>query len=200
MMPPYLEKLHELVERWSPLGVQEFEDGTRLIGRLPKKGSGAFLHRLFGPLSTDLIDSIEDSVGQSIPDKLREFFRYHNGCILFDQSIYVFGLRRSYDRSDFEAMACNPFDIVVPALVTLPKSPSGKGIAICNYEDGSSVLIEPDGEVVRLLDDPSGRVVSKWSNFGDWLVSEYQRIERFYDEAGQLLVDPMDVPPSHSIS
>ena len=187
-MPPYLAKLHELIERWSHLGVQVFGDGTRLIGHLPERGIGAYLHRLFGPLSEELIDSVEDTLNQPLPADLRAFYSYHNGC-----------LRRSYDRSDFDAMACNPFDIVVPTLVNFSRSPSGEGIAICGYEDRSCALLEPNGEVVRVLGGVSEGVANKWPSFGDWLVTEYERVEKLYDAAGRRLVGALDTPPPSDV-
>jgi hypothetical protein len=91
--PPYLAELHAGLQVWAPLGEREYSDGTGLIGRLPEKGDGGYLHRLFGPLPDELVEGIERRLGFPVPAALREFYTYHNGCILFDQCIHVLGAR-----------------------------------------------------------------------------------------------------------
>ena len=199
-MAPYLSQLHNLVERWSPLGVRTFGDGTRLVGHLRERGVGAYLHRLFGPLSVEMIEKIEDDIRQPVDTSLREFYQHHNGCMFFGRSLFVFGLRRSYDRADFDAMACNPFDIVIPTITNMSRSPSGKGITVSEYEDQSIVLIEPDGKVLRMLSAPTDRVVNVWPDFPTWLFSEFERLLPFFDLQGNYSVDELDMVPPHSVS
>jgi hypothetical protein len=199
-MAPYLSQLHNLVEEWSPLGVRTFGDGTRLVGHLRERGVGAYLHRLFGPLSVEMIEGIEDNIRQPVNASLREFYRHHNGCMFFGRSLFVFGLRRSYDRADFDAMACNPFDIVIPTIANMSRSPSGKGVTISEYEDQSIVLMEPDGKILRVLTDPTDSVVNIWPDFPTWLMSEFKRLMVFFDAQGVSHREEVDMVPPHSVS
>jgi hypothetical protein len=199
-LPPYLETLHQMVGRWSHLGVSEFADGTRLVGHIPQKGSGAYLHRLFGPLQDDLIDSIEQRISQPVHRSLREFYHYHNGCILFSQAVFVYGLRSSYDRSDLDAMASSPFDIIVPAITHIAMSPSGRGTAVCKYEDSSIVFLEPDGAICRVLAGSYNKAVNRWSDLGSWLLSEFRRLEPFFDSTGVAMTPRIDTVPPYRTS
>jgi hypothetical protein len=182
-METYIAALTQKLEKWSRLGVRRYSDGTMRIGRLTERAAEAYLHSLYGPLSADECEMLEEMVNQPIPRVLKQFYLSHNGCNLFRGSLVVFGLRRSYDRSDFDAMACNPFDLVVPAVTYKDKSPSGQGLCICTYQDKSPVFIEPDGKVVRTTHSDSHRL-NRWSSFEHWIVSEVDRINRFFDASG----------------
>jgi hypothetical protein len=195
-MPPYLVELHRLIEKWSYLGVRSYGDGTKLVGHLSRLGVHAYLHRLFGPLTDDEVEAYENRIQQPLHPSLKEFYEHHNGCMLFGNFICVFGVRRSYDRADFDAMACNPFDGFVPTIVNRDKSLSGRGVVLCTYEDQSLIFLEPDGVVHRIFEGKP-TPANVWGDLGDWLISEYVRLELLFDEEGVCQVAAVDtVPPS----
>lgn len=194
-MDTYIAALEAKTEQWSVLGEKHYTDGTARIGHLPKRGIETYLHYWYGPLSEAEVEELERIAMQPIPESLRRFYLHHNGCNLFRGSIVVFGLRRSYDRADLGAMACNPFDLGTPAVTNRKRSPSGHGLCICTYQDGSPVFVEPDETVVRTPDDNSRAVLNKWDSFESWITSEFERISRYFDQSGNYTVPLVETVP-----
>ena len=196
-MLPYWPTIDASLQRHAHLGTRSFGDGTALIGHLPRLAPHAFLHRIFGPLSDTEIRQIEERLQMQVPPSLAEFYRHFNGVMLFDTAICVYGLRRSWDRADVDAMQCNPFDVYVPTLTYRSCSPSGHGIAISQYDDLSQVLVEPDGTVVRVRESPlhPGEVLNRWGSLGDWLLSECRRVEDCIDRDGTFAYNPKETMP-----
>ncbi|WP_425475459.1 SMI1/KNR4 family protein [Mesorhizobium quangtriensis] len=195
LLASYIEDLKAKTGQWSSLGEKHYLDGTARIGHLSKHGSQAYLHNWYGPLSEAEVDELARIVMQPIPESLRHFYLHHNGCDLFRRSIVVFGFRKSYDRADFDTMACSPFDLVTPAVTRRNMSPSGQGLCICTYQDKSPVFIEPDGRVVRTPDDFSRSVLNEWSGFEAWMASEFARVGGYFDQSGRCTVPLSETAP-----
>lgn len=199
-VPGYLEEIYDHLERWRPLGERRYGDGTLLLGWMPNLGVGAYLHRLFGPAAHEDVVRVEGVMQQEFPDCLKEFYQYHNGSDFF-RELPIYGFRRSYDRADFDAMACNPFDILVPALVNRPMSPSGRGVKFSRYVDKSMCFAEPDGSIVRVSHASPHVVSNRWSSLDAWLVGEVKRLSKLYDDSGKCTVNIMDtLPPPDVLS
>ncbi|MEP9386637.1 SMI1/KNR4 family protein [Mesorhizobium sp. KR9-304] len=194
-MESYIGGLEAKAEQWSGLGVWRYADGTARIGHLPKRGIEAYLHYWYGPLSEAEVEELERIAMQPIPESLKRFYLHHNGCNLFGGSIFVFGLRKSYDRADFDAMACNPFDLRIPAITNRKRSPSGQGLCICTYQDKSLVFIEPDETIARTPDNDSRTVLNEWASFEGWITSEFERISRYFDQSGNCTVPLLETVP-----
>lgn len=199
-MPPYIAQLHAMVEEWSSSGVKIYGDGSRLVGHIPERGVGAYLHRLFAPMPMEFMERIEETLKVSTPEILREFYSFHNGCMLFSETLCVFGARRSYDRADIDALSCNPFDIIVPTALHFRKSPSGKGLTLHTYADGSVVLLEPGGEVLLVRESGERTLDARWRSFPDWIISEYQRIETLYKSKSASIFRSIEAAPYFSRS
>jgi len=193
--PEYIAALHRVVDRWRPAGVRSFADGTELIGNIASRSPNTFLHRLFAPLSEDEIEQLQQRIPMRLPESLRIFYRFHNGAGFFD-TISVYGLRRSWDRIDLDAMQCNPFDLFVPAVANRTLSPSGDGIAVSMYNDHSYVLVEPDGLVVRVPSQSAPVVLNRWPSFEAWLTSECDRLAPHFDENGDCDVNWRELVPT----
>lgn len=192
--PEYIAALHDLVDRWRPAGVRSFADGTELIGNIASRSPNTFLHRLFAPLSEDEIDQLQQRIPMELPESLRIFYRFHNGAEFFD-TVSVYGLRRSWDRTDIDAMQCNPFDLFVPAVAYRRLSPSGDGVAVNMYDDHSYVLVEPDGSVVRVPSRSAPAVLNRWPSFEAWLTSECDRLAPHFDENGDCTAARLELAP-----
>lgn len=195
--PRYIDDVHAIVARWSNCGEQRLSDGTLLIGRIQSKGVGAYLHRLFSPLTPEEILNLTELVRAELPYQLAEFYKFHNGCNLFESNITVYGLRRSLDRSDFDAVLSNPFDLRVQSLTHRQDSPSGNGFCFSKYQDDTLIFIENDGSVVRCSEGRDSKILNAWPSFPVWLVSELERFGRFYDHRGETAYQEDEmVPPS----
>ena len=185
------------VVRWGHLGRKTYSDGTILVAPMPLRGSAAYLHRLYGPLNLGDISSMEEKIGSVLPAEIVEFYEYHNGCSLFSGAIKVFGLRRGYSRSDADAMARNPIDLVAPALHRRAIDPAA-AIQVGAYLDGSRILINNDGSLVRVPQTGPDTVLSRWDGFWIWLLSEFDRISSLYDDQGAELADFEQIMPAAS--
>lgn len=192
-----VDPLLSRVARWEHLGKRTFSDGTILIAPMPTRGSAAYLHRLYGPLSQDDISDIEERIGSVLPDEIVEFYKFHNGCSLFSGSIKLFGLVRTYRRSDLEAMERNPIDIVLPALDWRATHPSSS-IQIGAYLDGTRMLINNDGSVVRVPQIGPETVLNTWGGFWIWFLSEIDRISHLYGADGAEWADFEQLMPAVS--
>lgn len=190
------EEFSSILERWSSFGSTTYPDGTRLIGKVGKPDHPIYGHSLFGPLSAVEVECLETSIQLEFPDGLRQFYLRHNGCILFRGALPVYGLRRSYDRSDIQAMVCNPFELRIPALTLKAISPSQRGIALSRYRDETHVFIEPTSIVVRT--NEAGRVLNRWETFDRWLTTEAARMTGLFGPLGEMLVEPEMTAPASS--
>jgi hypothetical protein len=93
-----LDKLLQLLGRWS--GGEPLYDSAqvRLICHQPQDGLYAYLHRLYVGLSDADIAEIEASLGRAIPARLREFYKLTNGARLFEGQVSVSGLVSDFSR------------------------------------------------------------------------------------------------------
>ena len=191
-----ISEIEERVRRWSNIGEKIYDDGTILVGHVPAQGELAYLHALYGPLSDSEIEFLEEKIKRKLPERLRLFYQRHNGCHLFLQNLFVYGLRRSWKRSDLDLMSRNPFDIYIPAMTTTPCSLSGQGFAISGYDDKSIVFIETDGSVMRMSSDRDKQCLNQWHCFDDWLFSEFDRLSKFFDEYGNSALGQAELVPT----
>jgi len=185
--------LNNIIDRWVHLGEKRYPDGTRLVGHLERRGKGAYLHRVYGPLGgTTLLQSFHVP-NVTIHESFYEFLSMHNGCNLFDGQLIVFGHRRSFDRSDVDAAACSPFDILTPAVTNLSKSPSKNGLMISRYYDRSVVFLEPSGMIFHI--DSNLTIINYWTGLREWLESEAARLNPYFDMRGHAKVDLAELLP-----
>ncbi len=103
------ELVFETLKRWEPVGLIVMSDGARLIGRVPQVAELAYLHRVPAPLSSNEIDGLEKAIGVEFPRDIRVFYLAANGLSIYSDALNVYGLRRSYQRSDALAASSQPF-------------------------------------------------------------------------------------------
>lgn len=189
-----IELISSEAQAWAHLGVREFSDGTKLVGKIPKLKEG-YLFRFYGPLSEAEIENLEAECfhlsGMRLPEEYSAFLHYCNGVNFFQNALFVGGARRSdlLDRADFDAMHCLPFDILMPALTDKDDSPSKTGFRISKYDDGSLIFIEQSGEVLRVKPASEKCILNRWNTMGDWLFCEFKRLVPFFDQYGNVTGD-----------
>lgn len=172
----------ELLMRWSPLGLEDRPNGTRLIGRAPHVAPLAWLHQLFSPLTDSELAQLEAKLGKSLPKELNQFFRLSNGLKAFSDALTIFGLPRSNTRGP---AIREPYDLALETLHTrhLPGilCIGGLGDDFVYYKDG------PDGggSVLACRKGNLGSPVNEWPSFWAMLKSETDRLATQFDAAGR---------------
>lgn len=141
-------KICSLVERWTALGQNIFPDGTRWIAHTPERAPLAYLHQLFASLDDNLIDELELDLEYPLPRTFRQFLRLHNGIGLFADSINIYGLRRSWSRTNLVEAAQQPFSIFTPNFDERPQAAQEDVLFIGSLGgNGDLVAVVPDGRV-----------------------------------------------------
>ncbi len=86
----YLTHVISVIQEASTLGSTTLANGTRLIGQVPHVGSQAWLQEVYAPVSDREIDEIEQAIGASIPQVVRDFLNLANGLNLFSDSLALY--------------------------------------------------------------------------------------------------------------
>jgi hypothetical protein len=195
MTAPWIEHVFTVLSRWEALGVQAFPDGTRRIGHVPHVAPEAYLHSIPAGLTSSEIDQLENLIRRTFPFQVREFFLSANGLKAFSNSLGLFGYRQHYRRGDWSEAAAQPFHIDVPNIKAPPKGLDGSSVVVGYYDfDGSIVIVEADGTVLRCDSDDARQVLTKWTSFQEWLTSEIDRISLLFDPHGRCLDKGLTLP------
>lgn len=182
-------------QHWASLGTRCFSDGTVLIGPMPARGSEAYFHRIYGPLSQLEVERVEQEVQSNIPEQVVDFYLHHNGCSIFSGQLKVFGLRKAPGRADTDAIACSPIDIIRNTLHARAQDP-GIIFQIGAYIDGSRVMIGHDGSVFRVPQLTFDKILNRWIGFMDWLLTEFDRMAPLFDSDGNEIARSDRITPS----
>jgi len=179
-----LDHVIAVAERWSSSEDRSF-NGGRLICRTPWTGSEAFLHRLYPPVSSELIATIAPATGRQPPTDFVQLLERFNGLSLF-KSLSIYGVRTSYDRSA-EVMHWQPFDVGSHQFGLLDLvGRDGMVIGSVGPDVDPVAIRSTVGDVAR-FDQKSRTVLETWSSLAEFLVSETDRYARCFAPDGHLL-------------
>ncbi|MGE4245705.1 MAG: SMI1/KNR4 family protein [Parvibaculaceae bacterium] len=172
---PTYRKLRRLLERWNDRGVRNLPGGTILIAHSPEIAPEAYLHSLYPPLDEERIDLIEQEIQKPLPTSLRRFYGRHNGVFLF-QDTSIYGLRTSYQRSNFDAMLEQPFDIVALNTYSRPGWGNPETIFLGSRNDVTEYVgCNPYGEI-EVYSKATGQCLREgYAGVLEYLVQEIER-------------------------
>jgi hypothetical protein len=171
-----------LLENAASTGSQTLANGTRLLGHVPHVSRLAYLHVLFPALEQRSIVELESELGRKLPATFSSFLREHNGVILFQGALAIYGQKAHYLR---DASSRQPFSLVDENCVSPPAGAQRDELYIGGYDwDGSKLFMkEGDRRVYfRALGDP--KVLLEWASIEEMLRSEISRLANLYDERG----------------
>jgi hypothetical protein len=184
----YLDEVFSIINKAKAFGNRKASNGTELIGHVPYRGPEAWLHEIYAPLSDKGIQSIEEGIGKELPKVMHDFYRSTNGLDLFSTSLFIYGLRTSYNREGDAARL--PFSIVRRNTMERPSDAKDSFIFIGGYtEDGSLLYIDCNTGHIYRCDGDSAQPLNEWPSFEEMLLSEVRRLEGLFDEQGKL-IDP----------
>jgi hypothetical protein len=160
------------------------EDGTELFGRTPWRGTEAWHHLVFAPLSSDAIQSMEKLIEYELPIEVRNFYEGTNGLSLFSGSLAVYGLRRSYQRTDLALR--QPFDITIPNRHERIRTAPASAIFLATYsKDGSHIYLDGRSGVLHHCPRFSAESLRSWPDMATMLRSEISRMALYYAPDGR---------------
>lgn len=193
----YWKRTLAILERWSCIGKREAKTGATLIGYVPHYAPEAWFHQYYVPLVEQEIAFIENSLGSSLPNAVKEFYLLTNGMNVFMDSLSIYGLRANYDRS--VEGGWQPYDIFdhnTSYLYHKEKEPFGKCVrlvSIGGYNwDGTDLGFDIEGdnrERIFRYSTESGIPMNSWDNFWEMLYGETKRLAELFDDQGRK-IDP----------
>jgi hypothetical protein len=184
----------QIIEQAKSFGVRQLANGARLYGHVPHVAPEAWLHQVYAPLSEHDVISVEEKMGQTIPNDLLQFFRLANGVGLFSVSLSIYGKKTSYVRTGDDAW--QPFCIVSANTLEKPRHAKPSQIVVGGYKDDGSLLFLDleDGSVFRTK-SRSKKVLNRWTDLWTMLTNESRRLSRLFDAEGHKLSEAPTTPP-----
>jgi hypothetical protein len=166
--------------------MKELTNGTKLVCHVPHIAPQAWLHYIYKGLSIEQIEEFEKKFPVAFPSEYKEFLKESNGINVFSDSLSIWGLRNSYERTGDGAI--QPYDIL--ALNNeRPKGCPNTWLFFGSYSwDGTRLLFDlanGDGsnKVYRCA-RRSTQILQEWPSFWVWFDSEVERIGKLFDSNG----------------
>ncbi|MER8907164.1 SMI1/KNR4 family protein [Mesorhizobium sp. M0854] len=180
-------ELRTLVDKWKRLGTKTYPDGTEWIGHTPDRAPEAYLHQLYAPLDAIGIGQMESEISRRLPDNFRCFLMLHNGIGLFANYINVYGLRRSWSRTNLVEAGQQPFSILEPNVQRRPGNAPDDVLFIGSLGDNRNLIaMNPDGRVFRWeSDDPLLGSINSYSSVFTFLLEEANEAAALFDPDGR---------------
>jgi len=173
----------DILMSYSNLGKQELENKTILIGRAPHIAPKAWLHSIHAPLSNQEINELEKDLG-TIPEDYKLFLKTANGLKVFNTTLCLDGLRKTYKRGVNDVW--QPFDILTPNILERPSNSTKNMFFIGGYDwDGSLLYFDLETNKIHLCDNDDATSIYEWDNFIIMLNTEVKRLSTLFDINGK---------------
>jgi len=181
----YLQKVFDILKQASSMGEEHTDAGVTLLGKVRHIGPDAWFHILFPPLESSEINLLEEEIGRSFPDSVREFLELSNGLSVFSDSLAIFGRRGRFDRI-FGTI--EPYSIVSANLYERPSNLANRMLLVGSYSfgNGSFLYVDPKSGVMYRCSKSDATPTNRWDNFGQMLYAEVLRLSRLFDNKGML--------------
>lgn len=178
------------LKRWAPLGEMVDEFGTRHIGHIFKDAPFGYMHQLHSPAEGASIAKAEQLLGKPLPKQFKAFLSNANGASFYNPSgFHVCGILQDAYLSEYESRPWRfPIDIIRQNEAEWLKS-FPDGTIVIGRDDGTNtdIVALEDGRILEYDALDPNDVSSQWSNFDEWLISEFQNLYVEHDDAGELL-------------
>lgn len=191
----YFDNVKAVLFQYKGLGEMTSSTGVVLIGRAPHIAPEAWLHSLFPPLVCDEVEALEREVHHDIPTVYKDFLLYYsNGISVFNNAIYLYGLRKIVGRT-IEAVR-QPFSLDIPNTIERPKNAKEEYLFIGGYSwDGSKIYIDGLTNKVYYCARWDATPLCEWNSFPEMLLSEIDRIRKHFDSDGKRIDKSIPTTP-----
>lgn len=127
---------------------------------------------------------MEQILGFPLPVELAEFYRGLNGASLFSDSLSIYGLRTSHDRTN--ARLVEPYGIETANSYERLKGAPRFAVFMGFYaNDGSHLYMDADQGMVHHCGRFDPRPLHSWLNLHTMLESEIRRISTYFLTNGE---------------
>ena len=181
------------------LGYRELNNGAHLIGHVPHVAPKAWLHTVYSPLSEAHILELENNIRISFPYSFISLSKLSNGLRIFSDTLSIDGYRLSYNRVGDEAI--QPYSILTQDLDERPKDSRVSFLYIGGYftNDGSSLYIDNDTDMVYRCTHKSSQPLNQWNNLWDMLLSKTIRLSKLFDSNGKQINPKQPLIPEREV-
>jgi hypothetical protein len=161
--------------RWRKHGEQVLPAGTQRIGHTPERAPQAYTHTLFPAITKLGLEEMQNEIDNEVPDGLAKFYNIHNGCLLFDHYICVYGMRYSYDRADVVSILEQPFSLKTFLLdkndyiKNISEFPFGS-VGYHDHSDYQIATVRHDGSVRMWL---NSTISKEYKNIFSFLLKQF---------------------------
>jgi hypothetical protein len=181
-----IESAIRLLEKWGEKSKKTTQNGSLIICHVPHVAPEAWFHELYKGLDEETIYDYEKQFPVKFPRVYREFLRMYNGINIFSDSLRIWGLRRSYERTG-EGIY-QPYELLL-LNSERPKGCPASWLFFGSYRwDGSRMTFDTAAGIenrrVFRVAQYSTKVLNEWDSFEKWLSSEVERLSKMYDENG----------------
>ncbi|MER9245610.1 SMI1/KNR4 family protein [Mesorhizobium sp. M0590] len=130
---------------------------------------------------------MESEISRRLPDNFRCFLMLHNGIGLFANYINVYGLRRSWSRTNLVEAGQQPFSILEPNVQRRPSNAPDEVLFIGSLGKNRNLIgMNPDGRVFRWeSDDPLFGSINSYSSVFTFLLEEGNEVAALFDPDGR---------------
>jgi len=165
------------VKELRTFGERLLPNGTQLISPAPEIAPKAWHFVLFAPLKPHVIEEMEKELDATFPEDFRNFLKVWNGVKLFGYEINVWGKRKNFAREGDEAW--QPFNLSSHNRRSERPGGSPESIVyIGSAEHGEKWIFIDLSENGKIGSTPRWQYEPDqyWSNFNEWLRSEFVRL------------------------
>ena len=100
----------EVLKKWEIKGNKIIANGTELLCPVPHIAPQAWFHVIYAGLSKEQIAQFEEKFPIPFPLKYKEFLLESNGINIFSDSLSIWGLRKTFERTGEGAL--QPYDLL----------------------------------------------------------------------------------------
>lgn len=197
----YVDYLIETCESYARLGDTKQANGARLIGYVPRDEMSVLcvdMHILNDGLLPGEIEALEMIIKRPLPQPLKEFYRRINGGHFFAGELSIYGLRRSFGRTTEDA--AQPFAMERCNVLSRPRNAPDTAVLFAFYmDDGARLAAFPDRAEIVAVPDGHWHVKRTWPNLENVLVTEFDRLGKFFDREGQKIDPDAHCSPIHGL-
>ena len=179
-------EIRAMIDEWSRLGETPYPDGTRWIGHVPHVAPLAHLHHLFSPLEPEAIEDLEHQLGLSLPRSFKGFLQLHNGMSVFSGYLNIYGLRRSWARTNIVESAQQPYSILTYNIKTRPPKSPDDALFVGSLGDKRDLAgLFSDGRIGIFERDTGAALDRSYPDLFGFILDEVKRTRVLFDDHGR---------------
>ncbi|AUC15800.1 hypothetical protein BTO06_11855 [Tenacibaculum sp. SZ-18] len=180
-------EIRNRLNKYEKLGIEKQSNGTELIGKAPHIAPLAYLHSIYKGLNNDEIGRLEQELKTEIPKDYKEFLKFSNGLHIFNTTLYLNGLRESYNRQKAIENRL-PFALSTKNLFERPRNAKPEYFFIGGYDygNGSLLYVNKNNNKVYRCGTKNVKPLNEWNSVNEMILTEIDRLIELHSANGEL--------------